>query len=273
MASTPPLLTSPSDPAVIARSGRLAIGVGIAVLSVLSWAYVAAMDWGMENMDVSQDWLLMPGMVDWNRTDLVLVFIMWAIMMVAMMLPSAAPMLMLFSKISHGRASAARALVATGALAAGYVTVWTAFSLIATLTQWGLLEARLLSPMMTSANPILSAVLLAVAGVYQFTPLKNACLTRCRSPWSVLLNDWHDGFAGAFVMGLHQGAYCTGCCWLLMALMFVFGVMNLFWIAALSLLVLLEKLLREPRWFARGTGAVLLAWGALVAARAASVVG
>ena len=215
----------------------------------------------------------MPGMMNWSRADLVRVFIMWVIMMIAMMLPSAAPMLMLFSKISHARASAARALVATGALAAGYISVWTAFSLIATLAQWGLLEVRLLSPMMTSASPVLSAALLAAAGAYQFTPLKNACLARCRSPWSVLLNDWRDGYAGAFVMGLRQGAYCTGCCWLLMALLFVFGVMNFIWIAALSLLVLIEKLLREPRWFAQASGVILLAWSALVAARAASLAG
>ncbi|HUX27031.1 MAG TPA: DUF2182 domain-containing protein [Burkholderiales bacterium] len=239
----------------------------------LSWAYVASMGWGMQNMGVSEDWLLMPRMVDWSGTDLVLVFIMWTLMMIAMMLPSATPMLLLFSKISHGRTSAARALFATGALTAGYIAVWTVFSLIATLAQWGLLEARLLSPMMTSANPVLSATLLAAAGAYQLTPLKHACLARCRSPWSVLLNDWHDGFVGAFVMGLRQGLYCAGCCWLLMALLFVFGVMSLIWIAALSLLVLLEKLLRQPRWFAQGSGAMLLAWGVLVAVRSVSGVG
>jgi predicted metal-binding membrane protein len=239
----------------------------------LSWAYVVSMGWGMQNMAVSEDWLFMPRMVDWSGTDLVLVFIMWAVMMIAMMLPSATPMLMLFLKISHGRTSAARALLATGALAAGYLAIWTIFSLIVTLAQWGLLEARLLSPMMTSASPILSATLLAAAGAYQLTPLKNACLARCRSPWSVLLNDWRDGYAGAFVMGMRQGLYCTGCCWLLMALLFVFGVMSVIWIAALSLLVLLEKLLRQPRWFAQGSGAMLLAWGVLVAARSVSGVG
>lgn len=271
MAFTPPSLTSPSVPAKIANSGRFTAGIGIAVVLALSWAYVAAMDWGMVNMDVSEDWLLMPNMMDWSRMDLVLVFVMWAIMMVAMMLPSAAPMLMLFSKISYGRTSAGHALIATAALTAGYLAVWTVFSLVVTLIQWRLLEARLVSPMMTSASPAFSAVLLVTAGAYQFTSLKNACLSRCRSPWNTLLNHWHDGPAGAFVMGLRQGGYCVGCCWLLMALLFVFGVMNLLWIAALSFFVLLEKLLREPRWFAQGTGAMLLAWGALVATRAASV--
>ena len=273
MASNRPSHSGPSGPAVISRSGRLPVAAGIAVLLALSWAYVASMGWGMQNMGVSEDWLLMPRMVDWSGTDLVLVFIMWTLMMIAMMLPSATPMLLLFSKISHGRTSAARALFATGALTAGYIAVWTVFSLIATLAQWGLLEARLLSPMMTSANPVLSATLLAAAGAYQLTPLKHACLARCRSPWSVLLNDWRDGFVGAFVMGLRQGLYCAGCCWLLMALLFVFGVMSLIWIAALSLLVLLEKLLRQPRWFAQGSGAMLLAWGVLVAVRSVSGVG
>ena len=118
--------------------------------------------------------------------------------------------------------------------------------------------------MMVSASPALSATLLAAAGVYQFTPLKNACLARCRSPLSVILNDWREGLAGAFSMGLRQGIYCTGCCWLLMALLFVFGVVNLMWIGALTVFVLVEKLLRTPRWFVNATGAVLLLWAAVI---------
>ncbi len=269
MASIPHSLTSPSGAASLhSPAVRLAVAAVIALVLAVSWVYVVWMVWGMENMDMVADSLLMPGMMNWSGRDLVLVFVMWAIMMVAMMLPSAAPMLMMFSKISHGRSSGARAVLATGALGAGYVAVWTAFSLFATLAQWGLLELRLVDPMMASASLYLSAALLVGAGAYQFTPLKNACLARCRSPLSVLLNEWRPGFSGALVMGLRQGAYCTGCCWLLMALLFVFGVMNLSWIAALAGFVLLEKLLREPRWFAQGAGILLIAWGVLLAAQA-----
>ena len=284
MAFIPPSLTSPSGgiartvstlrralaPAEAAdvRQARLPVAAGLAAVLAASWAYVIYMVWGMANMDAVADSLLMPSMIDWSGVDLLLVFFMWAVMMAAMMLPSSAPLLMLLAKINAERYGRRHASLATGVFGLGYLAVWSGFSLLATLAQWGLLEARLVSPVMNSASPILSAALLAAAGTYQFTPLKHACLARCRSPLSVLLNHWRDGFPGAFAMGLRQGAYCTGCCWLLMGLLFVFGVMNLIWIAGLSLLVLLEKLLRQPRWFTQATGAMLLTWGALVAGQA-----
>ena len=289
MASIPPSLTSPSRETARAisyswralsgaeaanfRRARLPVGAGIVTVLAVSWAYVIYMVWGMENMDAVADSLLMPSMIDWSVVDLLLVFIMWAVMMAAMMLPSSAPLLMLLAKINTERYGRRRALLATGVFGLGYLAVWSGFSLLATLAQWGLLEARLVSSMMNSASPILSAALLAAAGMYQFTPLKHACLARCRSPLSVLLNHWREGFPGAFAMGLRQGAYCTGCCWLLMGLLFVFGVMNLIWIAGLSLLVLMEKLLRQPRWFTQATGAILLAWAALVAGQATFLLG
>lgn len=271
MASIPPSLTSRSE-AAFPRAGRLA-PAGIAILLVLSWAYLLYMVWGMENMAEAADSMLMPAMVDWSGADLVLVFIMWTIMMAAMMLPSAAPMLMLFARVSAARSKHASAALATAVLTLGYLATWTVFSAIATLAQWGLLEARLVSPMMSSASPGLSAALLAAAGAYQFTPLKNACLARCRSPLGVMLNNWREGLAGALSMGLRQGVYCTGCCWLLMALLFVFGVMNLVWIAVLTVFVLAEKLLGGPRWFAPATGAMLIAWGAGIAYQAANLTG
>ena len=231
------------------------------VALALSWAYVVYMVWGMEHMDVSADWLLMPRMDNWNGVDLLLVFVMWAIMMAAMMLPSAVPMLLLLARTNHVRYSQRRANLATGVLALGYITVWTGFSLLATLAQWGLLTARLVSPMMDSLSPVFSSVLLLAAGGYQFTAFKYACLSRCRSPLSMLMTDQRDGLNGAFIMGLRQGAYCTGCCWLLMALLFAFGVMNLIWIAALSLLVLVEKVMPPARWFSYLMGVTLLGWG------------
>ena len=185
-------------------------------------------------------------------------------MMAAMMLPSALPLLSLLARSNSQRYGRVRGMIATGASSLGYVTTWVAFSAIATLAQWGLLEARLVSPMMESSSPYLSGLLLAAAGTYQFTGLKYACLSRCRSPLGALMTQKRGGVTGAFLLGLGQGAYCTGCCWLLMALLFVLGVMNLLWIAALTTVVLLEKFLRQPRWFVHLAGAALLIWAALV---------
>lgn len=268
MATTPRSPISPDDDAPGPNRSQLAVGLGAAVLLSASWAYVIYMAWGMENMDAVADWLLMPAMTNWDGRDLLLVFFMWAVMMTAMMLPSAMPLLLLVTHINHGRFPRNRALLGTGVFALGYLAIWTGFSALATLAQWGLLEARLVSPMMESASPWLSVALLAAAGAYEFTPLKNACLARCQSPLGYLMTGWREGISGAFAMGLRHGAYCTGCCWLLMALLLVLGVMNVAWIAALAILVLLEKLLHRPAWFTRAAGAALLAWSALLAVQA-----
>jgi predicted metal-binding membrane protein len=249
------------------RDGVLPVGASIALAAALSWAYVFYMVWGMDHMDMAGDSLLMPGMNDWDGADLLLVFVMWTIMMAAMMLPAAAPLMLILARINYSRYSRRRAALATGVAALGYFATWTGFSLLATLVQWRLLEAQLVSPMMDSSSRLMTAALLLAAGVYQFTPLKHACLGRCRSPMSVLLIEWREGYMAAFRMGLRQGASCLGCCWLLMALLFAFGVMNLIWIAALSVLVLLEKILPQPRVFAQATGAILLAWGVWVIVR------
>jgi predicted metal-binding membrane protein len=254
------------------RGGLLPLG-GIVIVLGISWAYLAYMAWGMENMDVAAEWWLMPRMSNWAGADLALVFAMWAIMMAAMMLPSAMPLLLLLARSNSQRYSRVRALLATSASGLGYVTAWGAFSALATLAQWGLLEARLVSPMMASSSPYLSALLLAAAGAYQLTALKYACLSRCRSPLSAVMTQKRDGITGAFLLGLGQGAYCTGCCGLLMALLFVLGVMNLLWISVLTVLVLLEKLLHQPRWFVKLTGAALLVWSVLVVGQAVSLLG
>lgn len=260
MASTPLSPTRPSTETTNPRS-LATVFAGIVVALTISWAYVVYMVWGMAHMDVSAHWLLMPRMDNWNGVDVLLVFVMWAIMMAAMMLPSAVPMLLLLAKTNYVLYGQRWANLATGISGLGYITAWIGFSLLATLAQWGLLTARLVSPMMESLSPIFSSVLLIAAGAYQFTPFKDACLSRCRSPLSLLMTGGSDGLHGAFFMGIRQGAYCTGCCWLLMALLFAFGVMNLIWIAALSLVVLLEKLLQQPRWFSHLLGGLLLVWG------------
>lgn len=271
MASILPSPISPSGEAADPRRSLLAVGAGAAVLLSVSWAYVIYMAWGMENMDAVADSLLMPVMIGWDGRDLLLVFFMWTVMMIAMMLPSAMPLLLLITRINHGRFTRNKALLRTCVFALGYLAMWTGFSALAALAQWGLLEARLISPMMESASPWLSVALFAAAGAYEFTPLKNACLARCQSPLGYVMTGWREGISGAFAMGLRHGAYCAGCCWLLMALLFVFGVMNLAWIAALAVLVLLEKLLRRPAWFARAAGATLLAWSALLAVQAGAL--
>ncbi len=272
MAFTPPSRISPDTQGLeegtpVLRGGLLPLGVILLVIAI-SWAYLVYMAWGMENMDVAGEWWLMPRMTDWDGADLALVFAMWAIMMAAMMLPSAAPLLLLLARSNSQRYGRARGMIATGASGLGYLTTWVAFSALATLAQWGLLEARLVSPMMESSSPYLSALLLAAAGTYQFTGLKYACLSRCRSPLAALMTMKRDGIAGAFLLGLGQGAYCTGCCWLLMALLFVLGVMNLLWIVVLATVVLLEKFLRQPRWFVRLAGVALVAWAVLLVGQA-----
>jgi predicted metal-binding membrane protein len=267
MDSDPPTRAGPDARPRNHGDGVLPVGAGIALAAALCWAYVFYMVWGMAHMDMAGDSLLMPGMNDWSGTDLLLVFVMWTVMMAAMMLPAAAPLMLMLAKINYSRYSPRQAALGTSVAALGYLATWTAFSLLATLAQWRLLEAQLVSPMMESSSRLVTAALLLAAGVYQFTPLKQACLGRCRSPMSILLTEWREGYMAAFRMGLRQGAYCLGCCWLLMALLFVFGVMNLIWIAALSVLVLFEKILPQPRMFVQATGAILLVWGVAIVAR------
>lgn len=229
-------------------------------LIVLAWAYLLWMVWGMEHMDVGSEMLLMPAMNHWQAVDLLLVFVMWTLMMAAMMLPSALPMVMLFDserRLRPGRAGLSR----SAAFVAGYLAVWAGFSLAITAVQWALLEARLVSPMMASASGPFSAGLLIVAGLYQLTPLKQACLRVCRSPLDFLMTAWRPGLGGAWRMGLRHGLYCTGCCWLLMTLLFLLGVMNLLWIVALSAFVLLEKCAAGAPWSSRLAGLGFVAWG------------
>ena len=157
--------------------------------------------------------------------------------------------------------------VPTGVFLSGYLLVWSGFSAAATLANWGLHANSLLSSMMgTSTSSYLGGALLMTAGAFQWSPLKSACLTHCRSPLGFLMSDWREGTGGALRMGLRHGAYCVGCCWTLMGLLFVLGVMNLLWIAALAAFVLLEKVAPGGRRFSRGTGLLLFGWGALMAA-------
>jgi len=233
----------------------------VGLVLVLAWAYLGWMDWGMRNMEAGADMWIMPRMVGWGGADVALVFLMWSVMMAGMMLPSALPAILLVAKVSSGMTPQQRAGVGlAGAFVAGYLLAWSGFSLIATLLQWALLEHALVTPMMQSAKQALSAAILITAGLYQFTPLKNACLRQCRSPLGLVMQVVAAP-RSALSIGFGHGLYCVGCCWALMGLLFVTGVMNLLWVIVIAVYVGLEKLLPSTRWLSRAAGIVLCAAG------------
>jgi predicted metal-binding membrane protein len=250
----------------LARSDRGSLAL-LALGSALAWVYLLWMAWGMQHMDAGL--ILMPRMTDWTVVDLALICLMWAVMMVGMMLPTAAPMLLAFRAVSS-RVDPVRPSSHLLAFAAGYLLIWAGFSIAAALLQRGLLHWRLVSPMMVSTSTSLSGGLLCLAGVYQFTRWKAACLQLCQAPMAFLVKQWRTGGWGALVMGLRHGAFCLGCCWALMTLLFVLGVMNLWWIAALSLLVMAEKAFPAATWLPRVVGTGLCGWGLWLIGCAAS---
>ena len=201
----------------------------------------------------------------WSAADAFFTFTMWAVMMVGMMSPSAAPVLLLFAA-THARRVEHRVRATVPMFGLGYIAVWVGFSAVATLAQWALHNAALLSPMMAAASPGVAGALLVVAGVYQLTPLKRACLAHCQTPLGFLMSHWRDGAAGAFQMGLRHGIYCLGCCWALMLVLFAVGVMNLAWVAVLTAFILLEKMGDGGARVARVGGAMLIVLGILFGA-------
>ena len=205
----------------------------------------------------------MTGVKPWTATGFGLTLAMWDLMMVAMMVPTAAPMTLMYAAVARKAAAQHHPLAPTFVFVAGYITMWAIFSLVATAAQHALDQAALLSPMMVSASARLGAAILIVAGLYQLTPLKDACLQNCRTPAHFMARYWCAGSLGAFRMGLRLGAYCVGCCWILMALLFVGGVMNLLWIAAIAIFVLLEKTIPFGDVSGRGAGVAMILFGAL----------
>jgi predicted metal-binding membrane protein len=227
---------------------RIAVAAALAAVTALAWADLG---WMAADPAAMAD----PGA--WSLGYAAAMLAMWAIMMAAMMVPSAAPTILLFASLRRPAASA----VPIAFFVAGYLVAWTGFSVAATAAQWALASTSLLSSAMASDGPRLCGALFAVAGLYQFSPLKDACLSHCRSPARFLVERRREGLGGAFVMGAEHGLYCIGCCAPLMALLFAFGVMNLLWIAALSAYVLAEKMLPRGRGLARAAGAAMLAIG------------
>lgn len=248
------------------RRDRAIVLAGLAGVTLVAWLYLLRMAHDVSAAAMAA----MPGMAmttPWSLRDAALTFAMWAVMMVGMMLPSAAPMTLLFATISRRRVESRTPTVPVAVFVAGYLAVWTAFSAAASLAQWGLQRLALVSAETVAAVPLAGAVILVAAGVYQLTPLKYACLSRCQSPLSFIMNEWREGPGGAFVMGLRHGVACVGCCWGLMALLFVAGVMNLLWVAAIAGFVLVEKVGPAGRAISAASGGLLVAWGIWVAAR------
>ncbi len=268
------------------KRDRAIMLIGLATIAALAWLYLLYLAWDMQQMDMATGMAMgtdtsmetgtgmamemsMPQMQSWTSLQFLMTFIMWSVMMVAMMVPSATPMVLTYAATQRRQQTVRNPRGPFGPtfiFLLGYLVVWVSFSALATLAQWMLQSAALLSPMTLRVSIFLGSLLLIVAGIYQFTPLKQACLHHCRTPFSFLLNEWRDGLGGAFRMGAKHGSYCLGCCWFLMALLFVAGVMNLLWVAALSIIVLLEKTTPFGTRVGYLAGAVFIGWGIWLAA-------
>jgi predicted metal-binding membrane protein len=219
---------------------RLLVGITLVVVTALCWAWIAPMAVDMYGaMSGSSAWMMT---AHWDFVHQLLLFAMWTVMMIGMMLPSAAPALFLYGSVVRKSPEGNRAGLHVYAFAGGYLTAWTLFSLAATILQLLLNRWLLLSPMMEARTRWFGPGLLVLAGIYQLTPFKRNCLESCRYPLEFMTRHWRRGVGGGFRMGLLQGWYCLGCCWALMLLLFAGGVMNLWWIGALTIFVLLEKL-------------------------------
>jgi predicted metal-binding membrane protein len=257
----------------VLRRDRLIVAGALAVIVALAWGYVLwlAADMNMGGMDMAGFRMIPAGMgimapanAPWKAIEFAFVFAMWAVMMIGMMAPSAAPMILMYARVGRQGKAEGKPFAATGWFAAGYFLAWIGFSMVATFAQWLIDRTALLDSQMATSSSMLGAIVLIAAGVYQWTPLKDVCLAQCQTPFQFLMR--HGGFRGdlpgCLLLGFRHGLYCVGCCWALMAVLFVGGVMNVLWIALLALLVLLEKLTPVGRWIARTVGVACVAVGA-----------
>jgi len=248
----------------VLRRDRWLVAAGLTGITLVAWGYMVYEARAMYKTGVcccAGMKMSGPDTDPWSTGTLLPLFLMWAEMMVAMMIPSAAPMILTFALVQRKRRQQARPFVPTAVFLSGYLAVWTVFSALAAFAQWVLHARALLSPLMVSTSPLLGGTLLLTAGIFQWTPLKHSCLDHCRSPLSFLMTDWREGRWGVFVMGLKHGTYCAGCCWFLMALLFVAGVMNVWWIAIIAVLVLLEKVVPRGLLVGKIAGVLLGVWG------------
>ncbi len=246
------------------RRDRVLVTLGLCLVLAPVWLWLARASLDMYGeMTGPSAWMMR---ATWDATYTSLIFAMWTAMMAGMMLPSAAPAILIFAQVTRGSAQPDRPVLRAHLFAVGYLVAWAGFSAAATATQLVLARAAWLTPMMESASPWFAATLLCVAGAYQWTAAKRACLDRCRAPAAWLALHWRPGARGALWLGAAHGVYCVGCCWALMLLLFAGGVMSLVWIAGLSLFVLAEKVGPHAPWLDRVTGAVLVLAGLAVAA-------
>jgi predicted metal-binding membrane protein len=266
----------------VLRRDRVIVFVALAALAALAWAYTLWLVHGMNmsgmgmtdmsadassmNMDAKTGAMLAPAFQPWTGAHFIFMATMWSVMMIGMMTPSAAPMILLYARVGRQAASRGQPFAATGFFAGGYLLAWIVFSLCATLGQYLLERAALLTPMMHASSHLFGGLVLIAAGIFQWTALKDSCLHHCQAP--LVFIQRHGGFQtdplGSLSLGFHHGLYCVGCCWALMTLLFVGGVMNILWIALLTIFVLLEKVLPVGRILTRIAGLGLVAGGAML---------
>ena len=257
----------------LTRGDRILISICLALVCALAWAYLVHLG---RQMSAEMEFHAAMGMsmmdLPWTMADVLFTFAMWTVMMVGMMAGSAAPVLLLFAA---SRAKRAEPGVKFSVLmfGLGYLAVWTGFSAGAALAQWALHEAAMLSPAMSASSPYLAGAILIGAGAYQLTPWKGACLTHCQSPLGFLMAHWREGPTGALRMGIHHGVYCLGCCWAIMCVLFVVGVMNLVWVAVLTVFVLIEKVGPAGTMVARLAGGAMVIAGIVKLASASGIEG
>lgn len=251
------------------RRDRWVVMAGIVLISLLSWAYLfmlaapASPDFPVPAEHASHT-AFHPPPAAWDDSLLVLSIVMWSVMMIAMMLPTATPMVLSFTRLQHQREAPSKAIRLTAWFSAGYLGTWIVVSVMAALAQWTLYSSNLMTSAMGSATPLLGGALLMAAGLFQWSSVKAACLSKCRSPLNFLLDEWRPGNSGALIMGMRHGLFCVGCCWVMMLLMFVGGVMNLTWMAAITIYMLLEKILPSVRVLAALTGVLLTLAGGVI---------
>jgi predicted metal-binding membrane protein len=252
---------------ILFRRDRTIVVAALFALTALAWGYLMWLPQSMPVIGTSMP--DMPGMHmgaaatpmlrAWNARDLAFIFLMWAIMMIGMMTPSATPMILIYARVARQAAQDGRPFAATSWFVSGYLLSWAAFSLVAAIAQGALERLAWLTPMMAAASSRIGGVVLIIAGVYQFSPLKNNCLSQCQSPFAFIQANggFRRGTGASIQLGMRHGFYCIGCCWALMAVLFVGGVMNIFWIAAIAIFVLVEKAIPAGGAIARVAGAGL----------------
>ncbi len=242
------------------RRDRGIVIAALAAITILAWTHLYAMS---PSLAILTDgaFCVTPMVAAWSMSDALIAFFMWNVMMVGMMIPTASPMILMFSTTNRRLRSGEGSLVPTAVFVLGYLLVWSGYSALAVVAQWALHSASLLSPLWLRTTPAIGGLLFITAGVFQWTPWKYACLSHCRTPLSFLMTEWRDGRRGALVMGLKHGAYCAGCCWAIMALMFVAGAMNLLWTAVLAVFMLVEKVAPGGVIIGRTAGVIFIVAG------------